>query len=177
MVHSLKPGNLLLADRYYCTYAIIALMIHKGVHVLFQNHAQRRPDFRRGKKLGPRDHLIEWNKPPRKPVWMSDEQYRELPEVLQIRELAVDGIVYVTTLMDAKEYGRHQLAELYAQRWTVELDLRSIKTNMGMEMLRCKSRDMVEKEIAIHYLGVQSGSSQFGTSSKTIRKNSAPAQL
>jgi hypothetical protein len=152
MLDSLKPGDLLLADRYYCTYAIIALMIHKGVHVLFQNHAQRKPDFRRGKKLGPRDHIVEWNKPPRKPVWMSDEQYRELPEVLQIRELAVDGIVYVTTLMDAKKYRRHELAELYAQRWTVELDLRSIKTNMGMEMLRCKTPDMVEKEIAIHFL-------------------------
>jgi len=60
----------------------------------------------------------------------SDEQYRELTEVLQIRELAVDGIVYVTTLMDAKKYRRHELAEPYAQRWTVELDLRSIKTNL-----------------------------------------------
>lgn len=152
MHDSLKPGDLLLADRYYCTYAIMALMVQKGVNVLFQNHAQRKTDFRRGKKLGPKDHLIEWKKPLRKPVWLSDEQYRALPEALQIRELAVDGIVYVTTLLEAKKYRRQELAKLYAERWTIELDLRSIKTNMGMEMLRCKSPDMVEKEIAIHFL-------------------------
>lgn len=148
----LKPGDLLLADRYYCTYAIIALLVQKGVNVLFQNHAQRKPDFRRGKKLGAKDHLIEWKKPPRKPVWMSHQQYQALPQVLQIRELAVDGIVYATSLMEAKKYRRQELAELYAERWTIELDLRSIKTHMGMEMLRCKSPNMVEKEIAIYFL-------------------------
>jgi hypothetical protein len=152
MLDRLKPGDLLMADRYYCTYAIIALLGQKGVDVLFQNHAKRKPDFRRGKKLGAKDHLIEWTKPPIKPVWLSDEQYRALPDVLQVRELAVDGIVYVTTLMDTKKYRRQELAELYAERWTIELDLRNIKTNMGMEMLRCKSPDMVEKEIAIYFL-------------------------
>lgn len=180
MLDSLKPGDLLLADRYYCTYAIIALMIEKGVHVLFQNHAQRKPDFRRGKKLGPKDHIVEWKKPPRKPVWMSDQQYRELPEILRIRELAVDGIVYITTLMDAKKYRRHELAELYAERWTVELDLRSLKTNMGMEMLRCKSPDMVEKEIAIHFLaynliraGLARAAKQFGKIARLLSFKSA----
>ena len=152
LIHQLQPGDLLLADRYYCTYAIIAMMMQNGVNVLFQNHAQRKPDFRCGQKLGTRDHLIEWKKPLKKPVWLSNEQYRALPDSLQIRELAVDGIVYVTTLMDPKKYRRQALAELYAERWTIELDIRSIKTQMGMEMLRCKSPNMVEKEIAIHFL-------------------------
>jgi len=152
LLDRLKPGDLLLADRYYCTYAIIALLVQKGVNVLFQNHAQRKPDFRCGQKLGAKDHLIEWKKPLNKPVWLSDAQYQALPDVLQIRELAVDGIVYVTTLMDPKKYRRQALTELYAERWTVELDIRSIKTHMGMEMLRCKNPNMVEKEIAIHFL-------------------------
>lgn len=149
---SLNPEDLLLADRYYCTYAIIALLKLKGVRVLFQNHAQRKPDFSCGQKLGTKDHLIEWEKPQRKPVWLSDTQYKALPDVLQIRELAVNGITYTTTLSDVKKYNRKELAELYPERWTIELDLRTIKTNMGMEMLRCKTSDMVEKEIAIHFL-------------------------
>lgn len=152
MFESLKPGNLLMADRYYCTYAIIALLVQKDVNVLFQNHAQRKPDFRRGKKLGAKDHLIEWKKPLKKPVWLSDEQYQALPDAILVREMAVDGIVYITTLMDEKKYRRQELARLYGERWTIELDLRSIKTHMGMEMLRCKSPEMVEKEIAIHFL-------------------------
>ena len=152
LIHRLQPGDLLLADRYYCTYAIIAMMMQNGVNLLFQNHAQRKPDFRCGQKLGARDHLIEWKKPLKKPVWLSDKQYRALPDSLQIRELAVDGIVYVTTLINPKKYRRQALAGLYAERWTIELDIRSIKTQMGMEMLRCKSPDMVEKEIAIHFL-------------------------
>ena len=152
MFDSLNPGDLLMADRYYCTYAIITMLELKGVRVLFQNHAQRKPDFSCGQKLGTKDHLIEWKKPQKKPVWLSDSQYKDLPDVLQVRELSVNGINYITTLFDVKKYNRKELAELYRERWTVELDLRTIKTNMSMEMLRCKSPDMVEKEIAVHFL-------------------------
>ena len=152
MFDSLNPGDLLMADRYYCTYAIITMLELKGVRVLFQNHAQRKPDFSCGQKLGTKDHLIEWKKPQKKPVWLSDSQYKDLPDVLQVRELSVNGINYITTLFDVKKYNRKELAELYRERWTVELNLRTIKTNMSMEMLRCKSPDMVEKEIAVHFL-------------------------
>lgn len=152
MFDSLNPGDILMADRYYCTYAIITMLKLKGVHVLFQNHAQRKPDFSCGQKLGGKDHLIEWEKPQRRPVWLSDSQYKDLPDILQVRELSVNGINYTTTLIDVKKYNRKELAELYRARWTVELDIRTIKTHMGMEMLRCKSPDMVKKEIAVHFL-------------------------
>jgi len=149
---SLSAGDLLMADRYYCTFAIIALMQVLGVPVLFPIHARKSVDFSQGIRLGARDHLIDWKKPKRKPVWMSKQDFADLPETVTVREFAVNGRVYVTTLLNAKRYHKQELAILYKQRWKVELDFRSIKTNMGMEMLRCKTPDMVKKEIAIHLL-------------------------
>jgi len=83
---------------------------------------------------------------------MAEEDYQNMAETIRIREFSVNGIVYVTTLLDAKIYHKKELAQLYKERWIIELDFRSIKTNMGMEMLRCKSAEMVKKEIAIHFL-------------------------
>ena len=152
VIDAINKHDILLADRYYCTWAIIALMMQQGSHMLVQNHAQRKPDFRRGKKLGTKDHLIEWEKPKRKPGWITQSDYDALPDVIQFREFSVKGRVYATTLMNAKKYHKKELAELYTQRWVIELDFRSLKTHMKMEMLRCKSPDMVRKEIAVHLL-------------------------
>jgi len=149
---SLSSGDLLLGDRYYCTYAIVALLQAKGCPVVFRNHAQKKSDFRTGTRLGERDHLIVWKKPKRAPVWMSPEEYAELPASLQVREFSVDGVEYVTTLIDAKQHHKKAISALYRERWKVELDLRSIKTDMGMEMLRCQTPEMVQKEIATHLL-------------------------
>ena len=83
---------------------------------------------------------------------MSAEEYATLPNTLTVRELSVGGMVYVSTLLDHKAYRKQELDELYQDRWIIELDIRSIKTHMGMDMLRCKSPDMVKKEIAVHIL-------------------------
>ena len=149
---SLSIGDLLMADRYYCTFAIIALLQASGIPVLFPIHARKKVGFSLGVRLGAKDHLIEWLKPKRKPVWMSQQAYNDLPEAMTIREFAVNGRIYVSTLLNAKSFHKQELAMLYIQRWKIELDFRSIKTNMGMEMLRCKTPDMVRKEIAIHLL-------------------------
>ena len=141
-----------MADRYYCTFAIIALLQASGIPVLFPIHARKKVDFSLGVRLDAKDHLIEWLKPKRKPVWMSQQAYNDLPEAMTIREFAVNGRIYVSTLLNAKSYHKQELAMLYKQRWKIELDFRSIKTNMGMEMLRCKTPEMVRKEIAIHLL-------------------------
>jgi hypothetical protein len=116
VIDAIAKHDLLLADRYYCTWAIIALLIQQDSHMLVQNHAQRKPGFRRGKKLGVKDHLIEWKKPKRKPDWITQNDYGDLPDVIQFREFSVKGRVYVTTLMDAKKYHKKELAELYTQR-------------------------------------------------------------
>ena len=148
----IAANDLLLADRYYCTWAITALLIKQGSHILVQNHAQRKPDFAEGEQLGAKDHIMHWKKPIKRPVWMTEDKYQVLPKEIGIREFAVGGIVYVTTLLDGKAYHKNELAKLYKERWKIELDFRSIKTNMKMEMLRCKSADRVRKEIAVYFL-------------------------
>ena len=152
VINAIAENDILLADRYYCTWAIIALIQQQGSHMLVQNHAQRKPDFRRGKKLGAKDHLIEWEKPKRKPGWITQGDYEALPDRIMFREFSVKGCVFVTTLINAKKYHKQALVELYTQRWVIELDFRSLKTHLKMDMLRCKSPEMVRKEIAVHLL-------------------------
>ena len=120
--------------------------------MLFLLHANKKADFRQGRRPGARDHEVDWQKPKRKPAWMTERAYAELPAVITVREFSVNGIVYVTTLLNAKQFAKQELASLYKERWTIELDFRAIKTQMGMEMLRCKSPEMVQKEIAVHLL-------------------------
>jgi hypothetical protein len=122
MLNSLLTGDLLLADRYYCTFAIIALLQAKGIPVLFPLHANKKADFQKGSKLGAKDHLVEWKKPNRKPVWMTALEYAGLPEVITIREFRVKGVVYVTTLLNAKQFNKQELAILYKERWKIEID-------------------------------------------------------
>ena len=124
----------------------------KKIPVLFQIHASKKVDFRRGQKLGAKDHTLEWQKPKRKPVWMSVGAYADLPDTITVREFSVKGVIYVTTLLDAKKYPKTAIATFYQQRWHIELDIRAIKTHMGMELLRCKTPETVEKEIAVHVL-------------------------
>ena len=152
VIGDIAKQDILLADRYYCTWAFIALMMQQDSHILVQNHAQRKPDFRQGKKLGTKDHLVEWKKPKRKPDWINQRDYDALPDLIVFREFSVKGRVYVTTLMNAKKYHKQELVELYTQRWLIELDFRSLKTQMKMDMLRCKSPSMVNKEIAVYFL-------------------------
>jgi Transposase DDE domain len=172
---AIAKNDLLLADRYYCTWAIIALTIQQGSHILVQNHVQRKPDFRRGKKLGTKDHLVEWKKPKRKPDWITQSDYEALPDVILFREFSVKGRVYVTTLMNAKKYHKKELAELYTQRWIIELDFRSLKSHMKMDMLRCKSPDMVKKEIAIYLLAYNLIRASIARAAKV--KNQVPRQI
>ncbi len=152
LIQSLDKHDLLLADRYYTSYANFALLMRQGTPLVFRQRSTVKNDFRRGKRLGRKDHHIHIKKPKKKTVWMSDEAWAMLPDELLIREFSVKGIVYVSTLLDATMYSRKSLAELYLQRWKIEVDFRTIKTQLGMEMLRCQSAEMVNKEIAVHLL-------------------------
>jgi len=151
----LRRGDVLVGDRYYCSYFMICLLKALGVDVVTRLHQRRTADFRRGTRLGPGDHAIEWLRPPR-PDWMDEETYQRMPKSLTVREVEVavhqpgfrvDAFVVVTTLLDATQYTREELAELYRKRWLAELDIRAIKCSMGMDVLRCKSPEMVRKEI------------------------------
>jgi hypothetical protein len=152
LLGALKAGDVLLADALYANYWLIAELTAAGVDVVLQQHGSRRTDFRRGQSLGVRDHVVQWPKPAQVPAWMSRAQYRAVPDELTLREVQVGGRVLVTTLRDARDVPKAQLGALYQRRWHVELDLRCIKTTLGMDVLRCQTPGMVEKELWVYLL-------------------------
>jgi hypothetical protein len=151
LYRSLSSGDIVLADRYHCSYFTVAVLQLMGVDVLTRQHARRVTDFRRGERLGKRDHLVIWKRPAR-PEWMEQELYAQMPEELTVRESKVAQWVLVSTLIDPVQVSKEDLNALYVQRWHIELDLRAIKTVMGMEILRCKSAPMVQKEVGAFFL-------------------------
>lgn len=156
LFHTLLPaitaGDILLADRYYCSYAMIALLRARGADVVFQQHQRRHTDFRKGQQLGTLDHVVVWNKPAMKPSWLSQEAFDELPETMQLREVRVGSKVLVSTLLSPDQVSAQGLKALYAQRWNVELDLRNIKTTLGLDRLVCKTPAMNEKQWCVGLL-------------------------
>jgi putative transposase len=156
-----KPGQILLADRYYCTYWLVAMAQALQVDVVFRMHHLRDYDFRRGEHLGVDDHVVSWYRPQR-PDWMDQATYATMPLVLTMRELRVnintpgcrtDEIVIATTLTDPLSFAKEDIADLYHDRWHVEPDIRAIKQSLHMDHLRCKSPFMIDKEIWVHFLG------------------------
>lgn len=158
---TLAEGDVVLADRYFSGWCDIALVLQRGVDLVVRKHQLRRTDFRTGKRLGKEDHLVVWSRPQR-PQWMSAEQYATLPEELTLRETRVRvaqpgmrtrSLVVVTTLLDAQQYPREEIALLYRRRWQAELYLRSIKVVLQMDRLRCKSPERVRNEFYMHLVG------------------------
>lgn len=151
LAQKLHSGDVIVADRCYTGYFMIAWLMRLGVDVVMRQHQRRQTDFRRGVRLGARDHLVSWVRPQR-PAWMDETTYRSMPETLSMREARVGGWTLVSSLTDVKQVSKQELLALYRSRWQVELDLRAIKDVMQMDILRCKSPSMVEKEIAAHLL-------------------------
>ncbi len=161
IIRLLFPGDILLADRYYATFANIHRAYREGYDVVMRVHHKRKVDFRKGYKQGACDQIVAYLKPACRPVWMSAEDYADLDAFVLVRHLRytvhqkgfrVRFLVLATTLLDASKYSVQDLADLYAQRWQVELDIRSLKTHMQMEHLRCQSPSMVRKEIYAHLI-------------------------
>jgi hypothetical protein len=147
----LRPGDIVIGDRYFSGYFLLAWLTRQGVDVVMRQHQLRHTDFRRGRRLGAKDHVVAWARPQR-PSWMDAATYATMPETLVLREARGGGLILVTTLVEAADVSKKDLLHLYHARWQVELDLRAIKTVMQMEVLRCKSPQMVQKEIAVHLL-------------------------
>lgn len=151
----LSRGDIVLADRYYGGWFMLALLQALGVDFVSRLHQLRTADFRRGRRLGKGDHVVSWPKPER-PAWMDQETYDRLPEQLEVREVLVnvdvpgfrtESLVIVTSLLDPKDYSHADLANLFRRRWVVELHIRDIKTAMKLEVLRCKTPAMVRQEL------------------------------
>ena len=159
--NELRSGDVLLTDCLLANWANILLLQRRGIELVSRlNKANRKADFRRGKRLGDEDHLVRWCKPTsiRSMDWRT---YRSLPEYILVREARIriaqpgfrtKSIVVVTTLLDPRQTSKEELATLYRARWNNELDLRSLKSTMQMDHLRCKTPDLVHKEIWTHIL-------------------------
>jgi hypothetical protein len=177
----LEPGDIVLGDRGFCSYAHLALLVQRVLHGVFRIHQKQivdftpgRPGGRRGSKdlpgmprsrwvlaHGESDQVVVWFKPKRKPSWMTADEYAKLPEEIKVRELRyrvqvpgyrVREITLVTTLLDATKYSASALAELYYRRWQVEINFKHIKISMKMDVLRCETVDGVLKELAVFAL-------------------------
>ena len=156
-----RPGDVVLTDCLMCSWTELVMLKQRGVDSVTRlNRARRKANFRRGKRLSKDDHIVRWPKPP-KPRSIDRETYNSLPEFLTVRELRVrveqpgfrtKTIIVVTTLLDSEEFAKSDLADLYRARWNNELDLRSIKITLQMDILRCKTPELVRKEIWTHIL-------------------------
>jgi hypothetical protein len=155
-----QPGSIVLADRLMCAWTEFVMLKQRDVDCVCRFTSHRRADFRRGKCLGKDDHLVIWPKPA-KPRSTDRQTYKLLPESLTVREcrvrLAQPGfrvrvLVLATTLLDPVAYPPTELANLYRMRWNAELDLRSLKQTLQMDVLRCKTPELVRKELWTHIL-------------------------
>jgi hypothetical protein len=155
MLDRLKPGDTLVADCFYCTYWLIAACKNKGVNIVMKNHDKRDDDPLGATRIDKHQRTTVWSRPQR-PAWMSEEEYAECPEQIEIR--LVDVLIeqpgfrstkytIATTILETKVYSRDWLTSVYRSRWLVELDIRDIKCSLGMDIVRAKTPEMVKTEI------------------------------
>lgn len=148
LLDHLHPGDVVLADALLASWWIVEGASRRGVDVVMAQHGARITDFARGQRLGTQDHVVHWPRPA-KPKTMSAADYACYPAFIVMREVEVKGRILVTTLRDPQFASAHALDRLYKMRWNIEVDFRAIKATLQMDVLRCKSQPMVEKEIAV----------------------------
>ena len=155
-----RSGDVLVGDRLMCAWTEMVMLKQRGVDCVCRLTSHRKADFRRGTRLGKDDHIVEWRKPA-KPRSIDRKTYDTLPDSLLVREcrvrveqrgFRVRSLVIATTLLDADVFTKDDLAQLYRARWNIELDWRSIKDVLRMDVLRCKTPELVRKEVWTHVL-------------------------
>lgn len=161
LLDQFRPGDLAVGDCGFCTYVLLWLLQLRDIAALFDLHQARSTDLRRGQPLGKHDRLFTWQKPVRKPRWLPHSWWKTLPAQLTVRVIRFPlchkgyrprSVTLATTLLDPQKYPAQDVAQLYAQRWKIELWFRDLKTSMGMEVLRCKSPAMVHKELEMFFI-------------------------
>jgi hypothetical protein len=157
----LKPNDVLLGDRAFCAYADMFAITKLGCDAVFRKHSSRTTTMRKGKIVGDCDKLVTWHKPKRCPKGLNKDEFDALPSSITVREIyyyiVIPGfrsqrVSLITTLLDGANYPTLEIVKLYYKRWEVELDLRHLKTTLGMDVLRCKTPSMVRKEIHVYLL-------------------------
>lgn len=154
MLGVFKPGDVVLADAFYSTYFLLEHMIAHEIDIVFVQHGarSRTTDFTSQTVIGENDHLITLNKPKLKPEWMGQEEYDNASDTLTIRELKTGGKILITTMLCAKKHPKKAIGVLYKQRWQIEVDLRNIKSTLGLKSLSCKTPQMAIKELWVYFL-------------------------
>jgi len=157
----LPPGSVLLGDRGFGSWGLLAQCLRRHVAAVFRVKGSVRGDFRRGRRLSRHERLVIWRKPAQRPVTVDPAEWNALPEVLTLRVVRcplgrpgfrTTQIMLVTTLLDSAQYPAAALGQLYYRRWAMELTLRNLKTTLQMDMLSCKSPAMLERELRLHVL-------------------------
>lgn len=157
----LREGDVVLADRGFCGYADFHMLLARGVDCVMRLHQRRSSGCARRRRLGKGDWLVEWTKTGACPKWMDRKDWKALPTTLLVRHIEITvcaqgfrtrSLTVATTLLDAKTYHAEALAQLYRRRWCAELFLRDIKISMRMDVLRCKTPALVEKEMTLHQI-------------------------
>jgi hypothetical protein len=157
----LKPLDILLGDRAFCAYADLVAIKKLDCDALLRKHQARKTSMRKGKIIGSCDKLVTWYKPKKCPQGLSKDEFNALPSTIKVREIyyyivvpgfRTEQVSLITTLLDTTTYSTLDIVGLYGKRWDVELDLRHLKTTLGMDILRCKTPSMVRKEIYVFLL-------------------------
>jgi hypothetical protein len=157
----LKPGDVALADRGFCSFADFFMLAKRGVDSVMRRHPRRTVGVTFIKNLGRSDRLVKWHKTDVQPEWLTNIQWKSMPDRMTVREITLNvkisgfrskTIIIATTLTDPNAFPKQAFAELYLRRWMVELYLRDIKISMGMDVLRCKTPKMIEKELWMHVI-------------------------
>ncbi len=157
----LDPGDVFLSDRACCSYADIYFIQQRNCDAVIRLHQSRKQQMKKGRRIGPNDRLVTWNKPKSRPKGLSKQEYDALPKTLTVREIhyyiSIPGwrtkqVTLITTLLNAKVYPILEFVKLYEARWEAELNLRHLKTTLKMEILRGQTPEMVRKEIYVHLL-------------------------
>jgi hypothetical protein len=155
LLSQLRRGDILVADSYYCTYWLVAACVARGVHIVMKNHHKRDDHPIHARRINKRERTVIWDRPTR-PEWMSDEVYAEQPATVAVRLVDVQvhepgfrtkGFTVATTMLDHKFYTAAWIGAIYRSRWLVELDIRSIKCSLGMDVIRAKTPEMVRTEV------------------------------
>jgi hypothetical protein len=157
----LNPKDVLLGDRAFCAYADLISIKNLGCDAVFRKHQSRKTSMRKGKIIGDCDKFVTWYKPKKCPKGLSESEFLTLPSTLTVREIyyyiiipgfRTERVSLITTLLDTTIYSTLEVLKLYGERWNVELNLKHLKTTLGMEVLRCKTPQMVRKELYVYLL-------------------------
>lgn len=133
----LRAGDVLLGDRGFCNWGLLAECLGRDLHAVFRVKGARRRDFRQGQRLSRDERLVQWKKPAYCGVTFSAAQWAALPDLLTLRlvrcRLEVAGfrtrkVILVTTLLDSVTYPPAALGQLYYRRWAMELVFKRFKS-------------------------------------------------